>query len=194
MKEDKTIAGLFGVFLTIFILNCSGGIYRQLAISNPSKLVSIEDSLLQTGPTTHIISSVALAHEVLGDSAMRSGDYEKAKKHFTKALKFAPNDTLYMYNQLMAEGHLLQKSGKKNKLWSSIQVYNKAATTFKKSGAPYYYIGKSYHKLGDKDFDLIIESYDKALALELSTELRRIVNQAREDVIMREKNLREFWK
>ena len=94
----------------------------------------------------------------------------------------------------MAEGHLLQKSGKKNKLWSSIQAYSKAATIFEKAGAPYYYIGKSYYKLGDKDFDLIIESYDKALALELSTELRRLVNQAKEDVIMREKKLKDFWK
>ena len=56
----------------------------------------------------------------------------------------------------MAEGHLLQKSGKKDKLWSSIQAYNKAAMIFEKAGAPYYYIGNSYLKLGDKDFDLII--------------------------------------
>ena len=125
---------------------------------------------------------------------MGRGDYEKAKKHFTNASKLAPNDSLYIYNQLMAEGHLLQKSGKKNKLWSSIQVYNKAATTFDKAGAPYYYIGKSYHKLGDKDFDLIIESYDKALALELSTELRKLVSQDREDAITREKKLKDFWK
>ena len=94
----------------------------------------------------------------------------------------------------MAEGHLLQKSGKKNKLWSSIQVYNKAATTFENAGAPHYYIGKSYHKLGDKDFDLIIESYDKALALELNTELRKLVSQDREDVLTREKKLKDFWK
>ena len=93
----------------------------------------------------------------------------------------------------MAEGHLLQKSGKKNKLWSSIQVYNKAATTLEKAGAPHYYIGKSYHKLGDKDFDLIIESYDKALALELSTELRKLASQDREDVLMREKVKSELF-
>ena len=165
-----------------------------MATSNPSKLISSKDSLLQSKSTTHIIHSIALAHNTLGDSAIQEGNYEKAKDHFTKALKLSPNDSLYIYKQLMAEGHLLQKSGKKNKLWSSIQAYSKAATIFEKAGAPYYYIGKSYYKLGDKDFDLIIESYDKALALELSTELRRLVNQAKEDVVMREKKLKDFWK
>ena len=84
-----------------------------MAISNPQKLISIEDSLLQLRPTTQIVNSIALAHEILGDSAMGRGDYEKAKKHFTNALKLEPNDSLYIYKQLMAEGHLLQKSGKK---------------------------------------------------------------------------------
>ena len=94
----------------------------------------------------------------------------------------------------MAEGHWLQKSGKKDKLWSSIQIYNKAATIFEGAGAPYYYIGNSYLKLGDKDFDLIIESYEKALALELSADLRKRASQAREHVSMREKKLKDFWK
>ena len=94
----------------------------------------------------------------------------------------------------MVEGHLLQKSGKKDKLWSSIQSYNKAAMIFEKTGAPYYYIGNSYLKLGDKDFDLIIESYEKALALELSIDLREQVIQAREHILMREKKLKDFWK
>ena len=94
----------------------------------------------------------------------------------------------------MAEGHWLQKSGKRDKLWSSIQIYNKAATIFERAGAPYYYIGNSYLKLGDKDFDLIIESYEKALALELSADLRKRAGQAREHVSMREKKLKDFWK
>ena len=165
-----------------------------MATSNPNKLISIEDSLLQSKSTTHIIHSIALAHNALGDSAVQEGDYEKAKTHFTRALKLSPNDSLYIYNQLMAEGHLLQETGKKDKLWSSIQTYNKAATIFEKAGAPYYYIGNSYLKLGDKDFDLIIESYEKALALDLSTNLRKRAIQARKHASRREKKLKDFWK
>ena len=194
LKENKTIVILFGAILIVFAWSCAGSSYKQMAISNPQRLISIKDSLLQLRPTTQITNSIALAHEILGDSAMVRRDYEKAKKHFTSALKLVPNDSLYIYNQLMAEGHLLQMSGKKNKLWSSIQAYNKAATTLEKAGAPHYYIGKSYQKLGDKDFDLIIESYDKALALELSTELRKLASQDREDILTREKKLKDFWK
>ena len=165
-----------------------------MATSNPNKLISIKDSLLQSSSKTYIVHSIALAHKTLGDSAIQEGNYEKAKAHFTKALKLSPNDSLYIYNQLMVEGHLLQKSGKKDKLWSSIQSYNKAAMIFEKTGAPYYYIGNSYLKLGDKDFDLIIESYEKALTLELSADLRKRAGQAREHVSMREKKLKDFWK
>ena len=165
-----------------------------MATSNPSKLISIKDSLLQSSSKTHIVHSIALAHKILGDSAIQEGSYEKANDHFTKALKLSPNDSLYIYDQLMAEGHLLQKSGKKDKLWSSIQSYNKAAMIFEKVGAPYYYIGNSYLKLGDTDFDLIIESYEKALALELSVDLRKRVIQAREHALKREKKLKDFWK
>ena len=194
MKEHKVIIRLFGIFLIVTTWNCAGNKYKEMASSNPNKLLSIKDSLLQTSSKTHIVHSIALAHKILGDSAIQEGNYEKAKDHFTKALKFSPNDSLCLYNQLMAEGHLLQKSGKKDKLWRSIQAYNKAATIFEKAGAPYYYIGNSYLKIGDKDFDLIIESYEKALALELSIDLREQVIQAREHISMREKKLKDFWK
>ena len=194
MKENKIIIRLFSILLIVIAWNCAGNKYRQMATSNPSKLISIKDSLLQSSSKTHTVHSIALAHKTLGDSAIQEGNYEKAKAHFTKALKLLPNDSLYIYSQLMSEGHLLQKSGKKDKLWSSIQAYNKAAAIFERAGAPYYYIGNSYLKLGDKDFDLIIESYEKALALELSADLRKRASQAREHVSMREKKLKDFWK
>ena len=69
-----------------------------MASSNPNKLLSIKDSLLQSSSKTHIIQSIDLAHKNLGDSAIQEGDYEKAKDHFTKALKLSPNDSLYIYN------------------------------------------------------------------------------------------------
>ena len=194
MKEHEIIIRLFGILLVVITWNCAGNKYKQMAISNPNKLLSIKDSLLQSNSTTHIIHSIALAHNALGKNAIQEGNYEKAKTHFTEALKLSPNDSLYMYNHLMAEGHWLQKSGKRDKLWSSIQIYNKAATIFERAGAPYYYIGNSYLKLDDKDFDLIIESYEKALALELSADLRKRAGQAREHVSMREKKLKDFWK
>ena len=194
MKEYRIILRLFGILLIVIAWSCASNKYRKMATGNPSKLISIKDSLLQSSPKTHTLHSIALAHKILGDSAIQEGNYEKANNHFTRALKLSPNEALYVYNQLMAEGHLLQKSSKKDKLWSSIQAYNKAATIFEKAGAPYYYIGNSYLKLGDTDFDLIIESYEKALALELSVDLRKRVIQAREHISIRQKKLKDFWK
>ena len=194
MKEHKIIIRLFGILLIVLTWNCAGNKYRKMASSNPSKLLSIKDSLLRSSSKTHIVHSIAQAHKTIGDSAIQEGNYEKAKDHFTKALKLLPNDSLYMYNKLMAEGHLLQKSGKKDKLWSSIQTYSKAASVNEKAGAPYFYIGNSYYKLGDKDFDLIIESYDKALALELKSDIEKLARQAREEALTREKKLKDFWK
>ena len=58
-----------------------------MATSNPSKLISIKDSLLQSKSTTHIVHSIALAHNTLGDSAIQEGNYEKAKDSLHKSFK-----------------------------------------------------------------------------------------------------------
>ena len=113
MKEHRVIIRLFGIFLIVITWNCAGNKYKEMASSNPIKLLSIKDSLLQMSSKTHIVHSIALAHKILGDSAIQEGNYEKAKDHFTKALKLLPNDSLYLYSQLMAEGHLHKKVAKK---------------------------------------------------------------------------------
>ena len=165
-----------------------------MAISSPDLLVSLEDSLLQSQPSSAIISSIVFAHKTLGQEARDNEKYENAIGHYSRALKLSPNDTASIYNTLMIQGHLLYRSGKKDKLWDAIQIYNKAAIVLENLGEPHYYIGKSYHKISDKDFDLIIESYDKALDLELSPKLRSAVVKARENAIIREKKLKDFWK
>ena len=153
MKDNKqTLVRVLSLFSLVLFWNCSGSTtYKKIATSDPLKLVSMEDSLLQSNPTAHIVESISMAHEALGTRAMQTGYYEKAKEHFTNALKLSPNNSLYIYNQLMAEGHILQKSGKKDKLWSSIQTYSKAASVNEKAGAPYYYICLLYTSPSPRD-------------------------------------------
>jgi len=165
-----------------------------MAISSPDLLVSLEDSLLQSQPSSAIISSIVFAHKTLGQEARDNEKYENAMGHYSRVLNLSPNDTASIYNTLMIQGHILYRSGKKDKLWDAIQIYNKAAIVLENLGEPHYYIGKSYHKISDKDFDLIIESYDKALDLELSPKLRSAAVEARENAIIREKKLKDFWK
>ena len=72
----------------------------------------------------------------------------------------------------MIDGHLLRKTGNKEKLWDAIETYYKALEVSPNNGEPYFFIGKSYSKLNNNDFDLILESYQKALELELSKLLK----------------------
>jgi len=52
----------------------------------------------------------------------------------------------------------------------------------------------SYTKLGDTDFDLILESYEKALALELNDKQRSEAEKKYEKAKERKKKLETFWK
>ena len=103
-------------------------------------------------------------------------------------------DTLSQYNLLLAEGHSLYKKGNKNGLWDAIQKYNKAAQLRPRLGEAHYYIGLSYHKIGDTDFDLIIESYEKALGLSLRPDIMQKTKEELSLALEREKRLKDFWK
>ena len=58
---------------------------------------------------------------------------------------------------------------------------------------PYFYIGLSYQKIGDKDFDLILEAFQNALLLELSDNLRKETQSQFEKTKKREQQLKDFW-
>ena len=94
----------------------------------------------------------------------------------------------------MTEGHLLYKRGERNGLWDAIEKYHRASRLKPNIGEPFYYIGQSYLKNGNKDFDLILESYGKAISLELDPALMPIVLAAIEKQKNREKTLKDFWK
>ena len=194
LKVIKSKQSHLVLFIALVFLGCATNIYQEMATSNPNLLISLEDSLLQSQPSSVIISSIVLAHKTLGQEARDNEKYENAIGHYSKVLKLSPKDTVSIYNTLMIQGHISYMSGKKDKLWDAIQSYNKAAIVLENLGEPHYYIGKSYHKISDKDFDLIIEAYDKALDLELSPKLRGATIEARRDAMIREKKLKDFWK
>ena len=184
------------ISVVIFLLwNCSHTInYKHLSESNPYTLIGIADSLKSEKEKNRIDQYLVFAHNNIGLDAISKKNYSKAVVHFSKALDISKNDTLAMYNLLLCEGHLYYQSGKKDKLWESIQKFYRAAQLKSKLGEPHFYIGRSYQKIGDKDFDLIIESYDKALSLNLENGLRLLVEEERDLIINREKRLTNFWK
>ena len=184
-------------FLLVYIVligSCASSAYLQMANENPAQLLDLEDSLKTEGLTDKIIQSLFIAHKNPGTSQMKIENYKKAQEHFLRAQELFAKDTVSIYNYLLCEGHLLYKTGKKEKLWDAIQKYNKAAQLIPTLGEPHYFVGKTYSRIGSRDFDLILEAYEKALGLSLSDSLRLVIDQAHQQVSQREKQYIDFWK
>jgi tetratricopeptide (TPR) repeat protein len=194
LKGKERPVFFIALSVLLFIWSCAGSTYHDMAVQDPSKLVSLQDSLSQNGLSTNLIRSLTLAHKTLGEIAYEEGEHEVATHHFSNALKLSPKDTSSLYGALMVEAHLLYRTGKKEKLWDSIENYHKAALLRSHDGEPYYYIGCAYHKIGDKDFDLIMEAYDRALSLDLNPRLRSLAQKARSEAADRDQRLKDFWK
>ena len=178
----------------LFFISCGGINYKRLSADNPNALIAIEDSLLEIEPSDALYHSLGKAHNSIGERFLKKKEFSEAKNSFLKALTYSKNDTSYLYNYYMTEGHILLKKGNKNGLWDGIELYYKAVKLKPSLGEPHYYIGQSYQKIGTTDFDLIIESYQNALQLTLSNELKNKVNYDLEKTVGRKNRLEKFWK
>ena len=172
---------------------CVGTNYEKMAIENPDALIAIKDSIALKGLTSSSLEALTLAHNNVGLAALKSDNYQKARQHFSQALQLSTEDTVARYNLLITEAHIKYKKGNKDGLWDAIQKYNKASFLKPSLGEPHYYIGLSYLKLSDTDFDLILESYEKALLLDLNPVLRAKVESQKSQASDRKNRLKEFW-
>ena len=111
----------------------------------------------------------------------------EGKTHFLKTLTYSLDDSTAKYNLLMMKG-TIKKNEEKEKLWDAIETYYKALKLKPYNGEPYFFIGKSYFGLSSNNFELILESYQNALGLELSKSLRKEAEQEILLVSEREKN------
>jgi len=182
------------LYLTFLLVSCSSNKYQRISIENPNALVAMEDSLLKVESDENFYNALGVAHSSIGKIAYHDKDFLKAKNHFTRAISLAKNDTSSLYYYYLTEGHLLLKKGNKNGLWDGIEFYYKAAKLKPSLGEPYFFIGKSYQKLGSSDFDLIAESYENALKLTLNKDLRDKTNLEYNNIIDRKNKLENFWK
>ena len=165
-----------------------------MAIESPYELISLEDSLINTDLSKKNQEALALAHKNIGLNKIIKKDYVGAKVHFSNVLNYSYDDSIAQYNLYMIDGHLLRGTGNKEKLWDAIELYYKAVRMQPLNGEPYFFIGKAYQSLGNKDFDLILESYQNALGLQLSEEIKKKVEGEMSLVSDRENKLKDFWK
>ena len=165
-----------------------------MAMETPHKIIAIEDSLNNLGLTKKNQYALALAHRKVAITYLNEKNYIDAKSHFANALKYSGFDSTIQYNIFMMDGHLLRQTGNREKLWDAIETYYKAQRLNPNNGEPYFFIGKAYKSLDKNDFDLILESYQKALQLELSKPLMEEVEKEMLSVLTRKKKLKDFWK
>jgi len=195
MKNLHQQKSSFLFIAVLYLFSCAGSTYKKMSIENPKKLIAIQDSLLSAEPNnTSVVEALVKAHNNLGSTYLKERNYLKAITNYSEAIKLNGLDTLAKYGLLMSKGHLLVNKGNKNGLWDAIEKYSKASYLVPGNGEPFYRIAIAYTKLGDKDFDLILESYEKALALDLSDELKILVQEKYNHAKNRKVFLESFWK
>ena len=185
------------LFIIIFVqfFNCAGTNYKKLSIENPTKLVAIQDSLLSvSGDNQRIRDALVTANNSIAKRYLNTGDFKLAVQHFNKSTSIDGNNKDSRFGLLIAEGRILVKKGNKNGIWDAIEKFSKASSLYPENGEPFYWIAKSYIKLGDTEFDLILESYEKSLALDLDEGLRLEVEENYKIAKNRKSKLDSFWK
>ena len=186
---------IFIIIISISLFDCAGNSYKKMSTENPEKLLSIQDSLiLARGNDDRVLAALAIANNSVAEKYMKQGDYNLAANHFSKALMLNETNMESKYGLFLAEGRSLVKRGNKNGIWDAIEKYSKASSLYPSRGEPFYLIALAYTKLGDTDFDLILESYEKSISLELNDQLRVEVVKKYKYAKKRKTNLDSFWK
>jgi len=183
------------IVILISLFDCAGISYKKMSIENPEKLLSIQDSLILTrGDNEGVLASLVIANNNVAKKYMDQGDYNTAVDYYLRALNLNETNVESEYGLLIAEGRALVKKGNKNGIWDAIEKYAKASNLYPNSGEPFYLTALAYTKLGDTDFDLILESYEKSMSLELDERLRADVVKKYQNAKKRKTKLDTFWK
>ena len=160
----------------------------SFATKSPELLITMGDSLLLAHPDDADLRTAII------DARLALAKSKNSLDEYKKILEIDPNNSTARYRIYMAEGETNHIKGHKNGQWDAIQSFAKAAATIDTVGEPYYWAGRAYEKKDEMDFELPLESYDKALSLYLSSEMRAKVKSARERLLQRKKTYEDFWK
>ena len=195
MKKYIEVNFLFLTIIVLQLLSCAGTNYKKLSLEDPNALIAIEDSLLSVNKNNQSISdAIVIANNNVAKKYLNSNELSLAVKHFKKSISVNRNNKDSQYGLMIAEGRVLIKRGNKNGIWDAIEKFSKASSIFPKKGEPFYWIAVSYTKLGDTEFDLILESYEKSLSLELDENIKDEVEENYKKAKNRKNKLDSFWK
>ena len=169
---------------------------KTLSETAPDVVVAKQDSLLALSKEKRpeFVTILTTAHINIARRYEKSGDIPVAVEEYKKVLKIDPKNKIARYELLVLEGLNLYRKGSKTALWDAIELFSKAASIDADSGVANYWIAKSYEKKDSKDFELIIEAYEKALTKKLPEDLRQDAENAKKIAYKNKATLDNFWK
>ncbi|HIC38834.1 MAG TPA: hypothetical protein EYO79_05105 [Candidatus Marinimicrobia bacterium] len=180
--------------LTLIIVGCVPTV-TELAESEPETIIANKEELLKgENISDEIIQAIVSAHNNLGTKALADGDYSSAELQFNNVLKIQTKNKTAQYGLAMISGHRFFKKGSNSALWKALEQYGKAAYYNPEKNEPYYWMGRTYEKKDSKDFELIIESYQKSLEGNLDENLTKDTEQRLSVMFKKQKIYEDFWK
>ena len=187
LKASVNNKTFYLTFLFLIIISCAPS-PSKLAEINPNALINNADSLIAQRPDDiELRNAIVEAHLNLAKT-------DNDPRHYISIIKFDPNNKRANYFIKIEEGKKYHKKGHKNGQWDAIQSFAKAAALIDTLGAPYYWLGQAYEKKDEMDFELPLESYDKALSMYLESDMRTRAESARLALLDRKKTYEDFWK
>ena len=109
------------------------------------------------------------------------------------AINFDQQNWRAYYVKYMSQGLKMYNHADRWGLWDAIVVFGKAAEMQDNEPMPYYYMAKSYQTKNDKDFDNIIEAYQKALDRDPKPAIRQEIEANLKELKRRKKLYEDFW-
>lgn len=169
---------------------------EELADQRPQFVVQHTDSLAQVFRNQPDVSALlARAYIAVADSLTRQNHRsDQALSLYNQAHALDPKNVDASYGAWMIKGHQDYKKGGRDDLWEGIQAFATAARYHPESGIPLVWMARSYAKKDDDDFELILETYNKALNLNLPDSIRSEAQMELEAVRKRKQILDDFWK
>ena len=195
MRKYIVVNFFFLIIMILQLSSCSSTNYKKLSIENPAALIAIEDSLLLVNKNNQSVNEAIVgANNNVATNYLNNDELSFAVEHFKKAISIDPDNKDSQFGLMIAEGRILIKRGNKNGIWDAIERFSKASLIYPNKGDPFYWIAISYTKLGDTEFDLILESYEKSLSLELDENIKADAEKNYEKAKRRKNKLDSFWK
>jgi len=182
------------MFLIYWISGCAPSM-AELAEKNPEMVIAKEKELLSAeSPSEETFAVLINAHNHLGLTFLKEKNYGEAEHQFNASLAMDRENKMAKYGLAMIEGHRLFNKGSQSALWDSLEKFGQAAYYNPSDGEPHYWMARAYEKKDDGDFDLIVETYEKALNGTLPDEIKSDTERRLTEVKKRKKTYEEFWK